>query len=227
MSKTKPASKIEAICPFPDVALPLLWQWIEEARTQVADDFAPQTPTEFIALERARVADGSIINFAIYRDFELGGYVKVVPTGPITCDAHCIFKRDFYGTQTTLPALNDVARQLFEAGIERITLSTLAQNAAIRALLRKLGAVEEGRLREATRQNSLPVDVVVFGLLKHEWEARQNAEVRTRNDESPTGPVPHSAFIVPTSELNPAPKLESDAWQAKQSASEAPLSVVS
>lgn len=185
---------------------------MEEARSQVADDFSPQTPDEFIALERARVAGGEVITFAIYRDNELGGYVRVVPMLPMACEAHCIFKKSFYGTQTTLPALNDVARQLFDAGVERITMPVFAANAAIRALIKKLGAVEEGRLREYTRQNGLPVDMILFGLLKRDWKARQNAEVRTRNDESPTGPIPHSAFRVPTSELNPAPKLESERW---------------
>lgn len=171
MSKAKPSDshKIEAIAPFPDAALPLLWQWIEAARSQVADDSSPQTPDEFIALERARAED--VCTFAIYRDYELGGYVRVVPTSAWACEAHCIFKREFYGYQTTLPALDCVARQVFEAGVTRITMLVYQTNGAIRALLKRLGAVEEGRMRECARQNGQPVDMIIFGLLKREWEA--------------------------------------------------------
>lgn len=185
MSKTKPSASIVVECPFPDVALPLLWNWIEEARHQVADDFSPQTPDEFIALERQRAESGEVLSFAIYRDHELGGYVRVVPTLPMSVEAHCIFKREFYGYQTTLPALNDVARQLFEAGIERLTLPVFAHNTAIRSLLKRGGAVEEGCLRAYTRQNGQPVDVIIFGLLRSDWETKQNSAPKLDSDEWP------------------------------------------
>lgn len=178
---------IEVVCPFPDAALPLLWSWIEESRRQVVDDFGPQTWEEFLDAERSR--SGDVATFAIYRDGIIGGYVRAEKTGPITADAHCIFARDFYGYQTTIPALNEVAEWLFRAGIERITLSTLAHNAAIRALVKRLGAVEEGRLRKCTRQNGEPVDVLIFGLLREEWAAKQTL----------------------------APRLDGELWQAKQS----------
>ena len=192
MSKAKPADnrgypspKIEAIAPFPDAALSLLWQWIEAARSQVADDSSPQTPDEFIALERARAED--VCTFAIYRDHELGGYVRVVPLTAWSCEAHCVFKREFYGYQTTLPALDEVARQVFEAGVTRITMLVYQTNTAIRALLKRLGAFEEGRMRECARQNGQPVDMLVYGLLKQEWEtafAVRNNQPAPKLDES-------------------------------------------
>jgi RimJ/RimL family protein N-acetyltransferase len=190
VSKTKPSAQIDVIAPFPDVALPLLWMWIEEARSQVADDFSPQTPGEFIALERQRAESGEVITFAIYRDHELGGYVRVVPTLPMSCEAHCIFSKSFYGYQTTLPALNDVARQLFEAGIERLTLPVFAHNTAIRSLLKRGGAVEEGTLRSYTRQNNEPVDMVIFGLLKSEWLAKQDSSFIVHHSSVPLDPAP-------------------------------------
>jgi RimJ/RimL family protein N-acetyltransferase len=178
MIEDKASVNIEAITPFPIDRLDSLWEWICAARKQVADDFGPQTWDEFVDSELERVtvaASGNVATFAIYRNGELGGYVRAERTGPITCDAHCIFARDFYGYQTTIPALNKVAGQLFEAGIQRITLSTLAHNTPVRALLKRLGAVEEGRLREATLQDGQPVDVLIFGLLRHEWESKQQA----------------------------------------------------
>lgn len=145
---------------------------MEESRRQVADDCSPQTPDEFIAQERAM--SEKVLTFGIYRDNHLGGYVRVCVQNPWMCEAHCVFSRDFFGYQTTIPALNEVARQLFENGIERITMPIFAHNSAIKGLIKKLGAVEEGRLRECTRQNGRPVDLIVFGLLKREWEAKQN-----------------------------------------------------
>ncbi|HEX8186526.1 MAG TPA: GNAT family protein [Blastocatellia bacterium] len=173
MSKSKPSPQIEAIAPFPDEALPLLWLWMEEFRTSVADDFSAQTPHEFIAEQRELAQTRGTITYGIYRDLELGGFVQVIITSPVACQAHCVFKREFFGHQTTVPALNEVARQLFDAGIERITMTPLASNNAIKSLIKAIGAVEEGRLRGATRQNGEPVDLLIFGLLKSDWQAKQ------------------------------------------------------
>ncbi len=172
------------------MALPLLWNWIEEARSAYTDDFSTATPDEFIAIERESASIANVATFAIYRDFEIGGYVKAVQTSPIVVECSCIFKREFYGSATTLPALQMVARQLFDAGIERITMSVYAHNSAIKSLIKKLGGAEEGRLRNYTKQNGQPVDLVIFGLLKADFE----------------------------NQFNPAPKLDSEPWHQKLSA---------
>jgi RimJ/RimL family protein N-acetyltransferase len=171
MSKTRPSANIVAETPFPDVALPLLWMWVEQSWNQVADDFTPQTAAGFIADERARAEDQRVATFAVYRDHEIGGFVRVVQTTPIACEAHCIFSKNFWGYQTTLPALNEVARQLFELGITRISMPVFSHNSAIRSLIKRAGGTEEGTLKEMTVQNGLPVDLVIYRILKREWEA--------------------------------------------------------
>lgn len=190
MSKIKPSPLIEAVTPFPYRELDKLWEWIEAARKQVADDFSFATPGEFFAEELN--LPKNIVTFGILRDGELGGYVKAVQTSPIVIEAHCIFKQEFYGSATTIPALSLVARQLFDCGIERITMPVWAHNAAIKKLIQKLGGVEEGRLRNYTKQNGEPVDLAIFGLLKADFEKL----------------------------YGPAPILDNDAWQQQHQSSD-------
>lgn len=58
-----------------------------------------------------------------------------------------------------------------DLGLHRIETSVLADNRRSLALMKKIGFVEEGRLRESFRLDDEKfVDVVQFGLLKKEWE---------------------------------------------------------
>lgn len=59
----------------------------------------------------------------------------------------------------------------------RVWLDVSANNErAIRAY-RALGFVEEGRQRQQVYTNGGYVDLIVMGLLRHEWEARQRSSV--------------------------------------------------
>ena len=190
MSKTSPSAKIEAVTPFPYDELDKLWEWIEAARKAVADDFSPTTPIEFL-VDESNLPE-NVATFGILREGELGGYVKAVQTSPIVVEAHCVFKQEFYGSATTIPALSLIAGQLFDCGIERITMPVYAHNFAIKSLIKKLGGVEEGRLRNYTKQNSQPVDLLIFGLLKADFEKI----------------------------FNPAPKLDGDTWPQQHQSSD-------
>jgi RimJ/RimL family protein N-acetyltransferase len=71
-------------------------------------------------------------------------------------------------------ALEVICRFGFEIrGLERLSLETLAINAAMQATAGACGFVEEGRLRRAAWYLGRRVDDVLFGLLADEWQARQ------------------------------------------------------
>lgn len=63
----------------------------------------------------------------------------------------------------------------FGAGLERIELEVFASNTRAVALYRRVGFVEEGCRRAARRLDDVYDDILMFGLLRDEWRARQHA----------------------------------------------------
>ena len=162
--KAAPSAHIEITYPFPFERFAEVWEWMQPFFASVADDFSPVTAEQFLAIEESR--KDQVVTFAIWRDGELGGCVWAYPVSPILVDCHCVFKKSFFGHRTTLPALEQVKELLFNEGVEKIQMQVFAHNNAVRSLIRKLGGVEEGRLRAHTRQQGSPIDVIVYGLFK-------------------------------------------------------------
>lgn len=179
MSTKRPDAEIELVSPFPLSELPLAWSWIKQFRRSVADDFAPQTFNQFLIQERAR--QGQAASYGVVRQGELGGIVWVDVESPVIARAHCIFKREFWGRNTVLPALNLIADGVFEAGIHKIVMPVFADNRAIRSVCRALGAEQEGYLRQHTLRDGQMVDMVLFGLLATDRPA--STEIDELEDE--------------------------------------------
>ena len=60
-----------------------------------------------------------------------------------------------------------------ERRLERLEANALADNAASRAVIERMGFVEEGRQRAAMFVDGERVDRVNYGLLREEWERQQ------------------------------------------------------
>ena len=60
-----------------------------------------------------------------------------------------------------------------ELGLHRVELHAATGNARSRAVAERLGMVEEGTGRENGRIDGGFVDLVMFGILEHEWRARR------------------------------------------------------
>jgi ribosomal-protein-serine acetyltransferase len=56
-----------------------------------------------------------------------------------------------------------------ELGLHRVTICVATDNARSRAIPARLGFTEEGLLREAERTSTGYHDLVIYGLLGHEW----------------------------------------------------------
>lgn len=108
--------------------------------------------------------------WGVYRDDELGGLIVAETLNPATAAAHCIFAKHFWGEQTTVPALQMAFGELFESGVSRIMGTPFAHNSNMIALAKKIGFQREGTLRSHTMQGGKPVDAVVMGLLKEDFE---------------------------------------------------------
>jgi RimJ/RimL family protein N-acetyltransferase len=158
--------------PFPEHAVPRIWTWTEEFRWRVSDDFGPKSLEEFMS----QWAEASEQRWAVYRDGDLGGLVTASAMTPIVATSHCLFKKSFWGQETTLPALRQVYQQVFGAGFHKILSFVFRDNKQIIGLARKLGAAKEGVLRKQTLRRGKLVDMVALGLLQEDFEQCLNGQ---------------------------------------------------
>jgi RimJ/RimL family protein N-acetyltransferase len=170
---SSPESDWRIISPFPEKRWPRVWVWVEEFRLRVMDDFAPQTLEEFVA---QRLASHEA-TYGVERAGELGGLIVVQPVTPHLASAHCLFKKTFWGHETTLMALRQVFAEWFEhTPTQKISSIAFADNHQILAMVRKLGGNKEGHLYKHTLRDGKPTDQMVLGIHKNDFlEAMKEA----------------------------------------------------
>lgn len=156
--------------PFPTFHLPRVWVWTQEFRSRVADDFGPKTLEEFMALQQARAAAGAR-SWGVYRDSELGGIVTFEAQSPVCGAAHCIFKKSFWGHETTVEAMRQVFDEVFAAGTRKILSLAFADNVQLLYAVRLLGFEKEGVLRKQTRRGGALVDMMALGCTHEDFQA--------------------------------------------------------
>lgn len=156
--------------PFPVFHLPRVWVWTQEFRSRVADDFGPQSLDELMAQYQARIAAG-LQSWSVHRDGELGGIVTFEPTSPVCGAAHCIFKKSFWGHETTVEAMRQVFEQVFDSGIEKILSLAFADNVQLLYAVRLLGFQKEGVLRKQTLRGGELVDMMALGCTREDFQA--------------------------------------------------------
>jgi RimJ/RimL family protein N-acetyltransferase len=166
---------IDVRSPFPAADLPLLYGWCQPVWDKVADDLTPTEPADFVNAFWLLSQEPSVTTYGVFRDGELGGYVRFEQEmlRPWTGQAHAIFKQSFWGRETTRPALFKIAREIFELGVERISLSMFVDHASMRALVTLLGARFEGVITKQTIQNGKLIDSALYGLTLADLEAAE------------------------------------------------------
>ena len=70
------------------------------------------------------------------------------------------------------------------AGMHRVELGTVSYNTRAADLYRKLGFVQEGVRRGVIYMNRNWHDLIEFGLLEEEWEARQTSRIEEDSDNN-------------------------------------------
>jgi RimJ/RimL family protein N-acetyltransferase len=168
--------------PFPRYALPRLWRWADASWRQVADDFAPRTLDEFVSYWETKECAG-MRSWEVIRDGEMGGVVTSLRLNPVLADAHCIFKKSFWGHETTAEALRLVFEQLFADGVLKIETKCFHDNHALLGLVGKLGFEREGTRKQSTLRGGKLVDRAAVGLTKENWERIQKSEFGILNSE--------------------------------------------
>jgi RimJ/RimL family protein N-acetyltransferase len=161
---------IEVVSPFPEFAVPRVWDWIETFRQKVCDDYSPATREAFVGQTLAQLASG-VRSWAIYRDGDLGGMVTYQAWNPKVGTAHVVFKRSFWGRETTETALRAIAGEIFSSGAEKITAYFFEDNHALRGLLKRFGAKREGWFEAQTVRGGKPIAIEAVGLFKEKFYA--------------------------------------------------------
>jgi RimJ/RimL family protein N-acetyltransferase len=145
----------------------LVWEWIQELRGRLVSDTGPQTLEGFLARQRALFARPTVATFAVYRGNELGGALWYEAADERSGMLHAVWKRSFWGSHTTAPALAAVTSDLFgRRGVDKISAAFFSDNHAVRSMVRQFGFQHEGTLRQQVMRGGRPVDMSLWGLLK-------------------------------------------------------------
>jgi RimJ/RimL family protein N-acetyltransferase len=128
--------------------------------------------------ERRTQSDDGTVPFAIETDSKYIGHCSLIPIpnryGSFVL-AITIGDRDYWGRgdrREVVKLLLDYAFRYL--GARRIELTTHAKNERAIRCYRACGFVEEGRPRKAVWIEGEYADLVNMGLLREEWQARQN-----------------------------------------------------
>jgi RimJ/RimL family protein N-acetyltransferase len=163
---------LRLITPFPDDAWADVWQWIQPFRHRIHDDFSPNSEETFVAWMRQRTEGQFTVG--VVRDDKLGGLIWCEGNA-VSGNVHAIFSKAFWGSATSVPALDAAARCYFlTTGARKLNTQFFRHNGAVRSMVKTLGLQREGILRSMTMQGGEPVDVETWGITREEFFARNS-----------------------------------------------------
>ena len=145
--------------------LPRLWEMLAEFPQFTHDDSGPESLAEFEQIMADRAGRETHLAFEVAG--ELAGAIAFEQmTRRSAMLRGLCFAKDFHGTGIPLEAVRGVIEAMYRGGAEKISAQMFADNERAWRFFQKLGAVEEGLLREhATRAGEL-VDVRVIALFR-------------------------------------------------------------
>lgn len=147
---------------------------------------------EFIASLPGRRERGEALDFVVAHP-EAGPIGMTGLSEIARRDRRCIvgtwFGRAWWGSGVNAESKAIVARLAFEdLGMHRLAAYASTENARSQRALEKLGFVREGVLRSWHRHGERYRDVVMYALLRHEWERSPLAAVAVEIAGAPPAP---------------------------------------
>lgn len=186
---------IDVVSPFPPEELPRVWLWLQEAGSSLLNDQGPRTMDAFVDDWLARRS----VTWGVYRDGLLGGWLAYEPLNEQHGNVHCVFRKAFWGSKTTLPAIAEAINDIFGIGVLTLGMLVPMANRAIQDVIRRLGGVKEADIaRLYTRdgqtltQNGEPMPMIQYRLYAEDWYAKQNqADAKASVADNSNGRVDH------------------------------------
>jgi RimJ/RimL family protein N-acetyltransferase len=171
--------RVQLVSPFPAHAWPRVWTWLEPFRRRVVDDLDPATLQAYVEQQSALARLPGYRSWGVKRDGELGGLIALLQPRGVddpSAIAHLVFRKEFFGFATAVPAIRAAFGEAFAGGVQLIRGEIFADNAAIRSLVLEVGARLYGVLGErrgqprveplpgAVRRRGKPVGVIGFAI---------------------------------------------------------------
>jgi hypothetical protein len=152
--------RIESPCP--DHRLPQVLKWTHDFWDQMMDDFTPKTIEEITEMNQRDIANGSLQYFFSSHDGNPLGVVWGVNGGDQVFIGHLVFEREGVSTAEKLDMARIALGKMFESGARKIVWQLYADNRAFRIFLKKIGAEQEGYLKQGARRNGELVDTILM-----------------------------------------------------------------
>jgi RimJ/RimL family protein N-acetyltransferase len=160
--------QIALVSPFPATEYRKAWRWLREFPERNFDDTGPRTYEQFVADMEKRAEFGERTWGAV-RDGTLCGIIGYRPITHRYGSFHGIcFPQSAWGRDTTMTAVRLVLKELFAAGIEKVSASFFSDNTKIYRFFMDLGAREEGFLEKQTERNGELIDMRLLALFKED-----------------------------------------------------------
>lgn len=158
---------VDVVEPLPRAWYPLLWDWMHEYPDAHLDDTAPVGLSAFVREMTDRHGRGER-SFGVWVDGAPAGAIGYAPVTARTGMLHgvCVCRR-VSGRGVADAALSRVLEGLQADGVAKVSASYFADNAHIRACLKRVGFVDEGFLQDQTTRGGVPMSMwLVAKLLK-------------------------------------------------------------
>lgn len=156
---TPAGRRVELVSPFPPHAWPRVWTWLAPFRRRVHDDLDPQTLQAYVEQQLALQKLPNYRSWGVTRDTgngaELGGLIALLQPRGVddpSAIAHLVFRKEFFGFATAVPAIRSAFGEAFAGGIQLIRGEIFDDNASIRSLVLEVGARLYGVLGERRGQ---------------------------------------------------------------------------
>lgn len=172
MSSRRPQRRlfVEVVRPFPETEYPSVWVWADRVWDKLFADDMPRELGTFVEFFKKQ---GELaMQWAVYRDGEIGGIIEVSLLNfyPGVASAHCLFKRSFWGKATTIVALNQVFAEVFANGVHAFVFYPFSHNVGVRAMHKRIGAIDNGPIAMGITQNGIPVESSLYVLTFERWK---------------------------------------------------------
>lgn len=148
--------------PCPEYRLPQVLKWTHDFWDQMMDDFTPKTLEAITDMNRRDIFNGSLQYFFSSHDGNPMGVVWAVNGGDGVFIGHLVFEREGVSTSEKLEMARIALERMFKEGARKVVWQLFADNRAFRIFLKKLGAEQEGYLKQGARRNGELQDTILM-----------------------------------------------------------------
>ncbi len=176
------STNIDLIEPFPIQEAKRVFNWLRCYKNVIESDISPKSPEDFEQFLAAMIpftrSFGVIDKFNTLKmkhEAPLVGMIVFEPFTIYNCYIHIASPRRAWGSGFMDEGISTALTEIFatEPTLLRVSAYVLENNGPVKGLARRLGFRFEGCMRDFVTQNSIPKNVLHFGMTKQDWTEKQ------------------------------------------------------